>query len=213
MADDPSRATLRTIGERLRQIRVARGMSLREAASSAGLSPSFISLVERGETEIAISRLIRLADSYDIVVADLLDNVHEPAVEFVAAGEAHEIPRAGDDVVVAYVGSPSWSMQPFLVRLLPGARLDSLAHSVEEFLHCLEGYPHMIVGGLPQPMSPGDTLFVPAHVEHSYTNPGGEGAVLIGAIRRHEVGDHQAVPRAHVERARRAARGALDGKE
>lgn len=212
MADDPARVALRTIGERLRQLRVANGMSLRDAAAAADLSPSFISLVERGETEIAISRLIRLADSYGIVVADLLDNVHEPAIEFVPAGEAHEIPRAGDDVVVAYLSSPSWSMQPFLVKLHSGARLESLAHNVEEFLYCIEGRPQMTVAGDVRDMAPGDTLFLPAHVEHSYANPGKEPAVLIGAIRRLEKGDRRPVPRAHSQKAKRVASGEFDGQ-
>ncbi len=197
MANDPAKMALHTIGERLRQLRIAKGMSLRDAATAAGLSASFISLVERGETEIAISRLIRLADTYGIVVADLLDNVHEPAVEFVPAAAAHEIPRAGDEVIVSYLASPSWTMQPFLVRLQPGARLDSLSHTAEEFLHCVSGQPTLIVAGEKQPLSPGDTLFLPPHVEHCYTNPGSEPATLVGAIRREESGDHAVVPRAH----------------
>lgn len=197
MANDPGKVALRMIGERLRQLRIAKGMSLRDAATTAGLSASFISLVERGETEIAISRLIRLADTYDIVVADLLDNVHEPAVEYVPAASAHEIPRAGDEVIVSYLASPSWTMQPFLVRLLPGAHLDSLSHAAEEFLHCVSGQPTMIVGGEKRPLSPGDTLFLPPHAEYSYTNPGAQPAVLVGAVRREKSGDHAVVPRAH----------------
>ena len=32
-----------------------------------GLSPAFVSLVERGQTEIGLSRLIRLADRHTII--------------------------------------------------------------------------------------------------------------------------------------------------
>jgi transcriptional regulator with XRE-family HTH domain/mannose-6-phosphate isomerase-like protein (cupin superfamily) len=197
MTEDPYKLALRTIGERLRRLRLAKGMSLRQAARTARLSPSFISMIERGETEIAISRLIRLADSYGVVVADLLDNVHEPAVEYTPAGQGHDIPHLLDEVVVSYLSSPSWSMQPFIVRLQPGALLKALSHPGEEFLYCIEGQPKMVVSGDERPLSAGDTLYLPAHAVHTYSNPGDGVAVILGAVRRQESGDQHVVPRAH----------------
>lgn len=132
---EASEGTLKAIGERLHRVRLQRHMSLRDVAAAAGLSPSFVSLVERGETEIAISRLIRLADACGVVLVDLLDTVHEPAVEFVPGEQGRHVPRDEDDVEVIYLASPSWSMQPFKVELGPGATLDSLAHPTEEFVH------------------------------------------------------------------------------
>lgn len=197
MAGVQSKVVLRTIGERLRQLRLANGMSLRQAALRAHLSPSFLSLLERGDTEIAVSRLIRLADAYGIVAADLLDNVHEADVEYVPAGYGHDIPHASDEVVVSYLASPSWSMQPFLVQMQPGASLAGLSHPGEEFLFCLEGGPTMIVNGEERTLGAGDTLYLPAHVEHTYANHSGAVAVLVGAVRRQETGDRHVVPQAH----------------
>lgn len=206
MGEETGIAAMKAIGERLKRFRLERGMSLREAASTAGLSPSFVSMVERGAAEIAVSRLIRLADVYGVVVADLMDNVHEPAIEFVPADEAHHIPRGVDDVEIIYLSSPSWTMQPFLVRLHPGSSLDSLVHATEEFVHCVSGTPTMVVMGGERAMKVGDTLFLPPHAEHTYMNPGGDEAVLLGAVRRPE---HGAPPPGSRRRGRpqRAAAG------
>jgi transcriptional regulator with XRE-family HTH domain len=179
---------MKAIGERLKRYRLERGLSLREAASAAGLSPSFVSMVERGVAEIAVSRLIRLADVYGVVVADLMDDVHEPTVEFVPAAQAHNIPHPVDGVEVSYLSSPSWTMQPFLVRLRPGASLESLTHATEEFVHCVRGTPTMVVMGQVKELRPGDTLVLPAHSEHTYMNGGSEEAVFVGAVRRPEHG-------------------------
>lgn len=159
-------------------------MSLRDAAAAADLSPSFIGLVEKGETEIAISRLIRLADAYGAGVADLLADVHEPQVEYVPMDDALTVPTNVEGVEILYLASPSWPMEPFLVRLEPGAQLTGLRHAAEEFVHCVEGHPTLHVGAFEQAMAPGDTISVPSLAEHAYINASTEKALLVGAVRR-----------------------------
>ena len=162
-------------------------MTLRDAAEKSDLSAGFLSLLERGETEIAVSRLIRLADAYGIVVADLLTSVHKPATELTRVGEEYVVPSEGDDVEVLYLSSPSWSMQPFCVRLHAGGRLESLCHPTEEFVHCVSGHPTMQVGPLTHHLEPGDTLLIPAGAEFSYLNESEEPAQLVGAVRRGDI--------------------------
>ena len=189
----PDRARIE-IGRRLRALRLAHGMSLRDAAGRAGLSASFVGLVEKGGTEIAITRLIRLADAYGAVVADLLADVHEPRVEFVSADQAFRVPTNVEGVEILYLASPSWTMEPFLVRLEPSARLTGLSHSSEEFIHCTQGHPTLVVSDQVQHMRPGDTLLVPPLVEHSYVNDSNEQAVLIGAVQAPEHTRREAEP-------------------
>jgi len=114
----PIRAAL---GTHLKELRLRSGKSLREAATLAALSPQFISLVERGRTEIGLSRLIRLADAYDANIADLLAELRGPEVEYVRAADAFVAPRAKGDPKVVYLTSPSWHFQPFRIELQPGA--------------------------------------------------------------------------------------------
>ena len=175
---------LREIGKRLRALRIQRGVSLREAARLADMSSSFLGMLERGSTAVAISRLISLADVYGVSVADLLANVGEPDTEFMAGPDALVAPTESDDVSISYLSSPSWSMQPFLVRLQPGAHLESLSHSAEEFVHCMSGSPTIVVSGREYPMAPGDTLFLRASAKHAYVNDTRGIAILLGAVRR-----------------------------
>jgi len=58
MPDDP------VVGKRLRAARTRRGLSLRDAAERAGISASYLSLVERGLAEPSVSLLQRVASAY-----------------------------------------------------------------------------------------------------------------------------------------------------
>jgi transcriptional regulator with XRE-family HTH domain len=173
-----------SLGWRLRSLRLEQGLTLREAAARAQLSHTFVSMVESGSTEIGVSRLLRLAEVYGVVLADLLADAHQPTVEFVAASAGFVVPHGSDDAEVRYLSSPSWQMQPFLVRLEPGSELASLAHAGEEFIHCVSGTPAMVVDTTTYPLTPGDTLFLPEYVHHSYSNYGKKTATLVGAVLR-----------------------------
>jgi quercetin dioxygenase-like cupin family protein len=184
-SSDSTNPTISAIGRKLHELRRERGMSLREAAQRSGLSASFISLVERGETEIAISRLVRLTDAYGTLVADLLadaDPVNDSLLR--SLDEGRHIVEAGGDVDVVYIPAPDWSAQPFMVTLKPGAHMDDIAHTGQEFLHCLSGNPKVEVNGRAYELRPGDTVFIPRRAQHSYSNPGRGNAVILGAARR-----------------------------
>src|SRR5437870_10089332 len=82
------------LGERLRAIRQLRRRTLREIASAAGISESFLSQLERGRTNATIATLQRLATALGIEVSDLFTtNSPRPRVlraaarEYVAWGE------------------------------------------------------------------------------------------------------------------------------
>lgn len=67
-ADDDAR----TIGARVRQIRYARGKSLRVVAELAGLSKSHLSRIERGERALERrSEIVALADVLQIAPSEL----------------------------------------------------------------------------------------------------------------------------------------------
>ena len=180
---DNGAAPLREVlGVRLKQLRARSGKSLREAGRLAKLSPQFISLVERGQTEIGLSRLVRLTDAYDANIADVLADIRGPEVEYVPAGEGLVAPRSKSDPKVVYLTSPSWRFQPFKQEIPAGATLDSLSHAGEEFIHCIAGTITMTVNGQEWRLRPGDTIVVPPRAQHSYRNESDTLAVAVGAV-------------------------------
>jgi transcriptional regulator with XRE-family HTH domain/quercetin dioxygenase-like cupin family protein len=60
--DAPAPLAQRRLGERLRALRQARGVTVAEAAVGSGLSASFVSLVEAGKSDISVMRLMTLTE-------------------------------------------------------------------------------------------------------------------------------------------------------
>lgn len=173
------------VAEALRRLRRQRGMSLSAAAQASGLSRSFIAMVENGSTEIAVSRLIRLAGAYGVFAADLLTGVHSTkAPEFVGEADAYVVPSSAPGADVRYLSTASWPIQPFLVTLAPGGRLEGLAHAGAEFIHGLEGTTTMLVNGERFELNPGDTLVIPERVEHAYLNETDATVRIVGGAER-----------------------------
>lgn len=63
------------LGQRVRQIREKRGWSQEELAHRSGLARSFTGAIERGEKDIRISTLLKLARTFEISLQQLIREV------------------------------------------------------------------------------------------------------------------------------------------
>ncbi|MGH3244909.1 MAG: helix-turn-helix domain-containing protein [Trebonia sp.] len=75
------------LGSRLRALRAERDETLAQTAERAGISPQYLSEVERGRKEPSSEMIAALAGALDITVADLM------------AGAAADLRRAGTIVL------------------------------------------------------------------------------------------------------------------
>src|SRR6201991_451051 len=69
---DATASALTAIGVRIKEIRLARGMTLQSVSDVSGLSPSMLSLVERGRASPSIGSLVVIANSLGVTMTDLL---------------------------------------------------------------------------------------------------------------------------------------------
>jgi transcriptional regulator with XRE-family HTH domain len=65
-------AWLRLLGKRVRLLRLTREMTQDELAAAAGMSRSFVSLIEHGTHGVDVVRLLRLAAALDVPLGELL---------------------------------------------------------------------------------------------------------------------------------------------
>ncbi|MCU0518228.1 MAG: helix-turn-helix domain-containing protein [Oscillatoria sp. Prado101] len=63
---------LKKFGEQVRNFRKARGLSQEELAELAGLHRNYIGGIERGERNVALLNILRLAKALEISPSDLL---------------------------------------------------------------------------------------------------------------------------------------------
>lgn len=185
-------AVSRAVGEALRAWRAEAGLSIREVAERSGLSVSFVSLLERGRTEVAVTRLIRLTDVFGRQISDIIggtrsDNGAPRAAEDDLYGRSARAYGLADGVELVYLGQPEWTMQPFIFVLQPGAVHGPVIHSYSEYVVCLDGEGTMVIGDRRIRMSAGDILTIEPDTHHAYMNRGASTCRLLAIDSR--IGD------------------------
>ncbi len=75
---DAAAALLETLGQRARDLRQARGLTLRALAETSGLSTRFLMDVESGRANISVRRLAHLADALQTTPSELITTTGAP---------------------------------------------------------------------------------------------------------------------------------------
>lgn len=71
-AFDRTHVIIASIGARVRDHRMQKGLTLQQLSEAAGVSQSMLSLVERGKTSASIGTLMAIADALGLRMSDLL---------------------------------------------------------------------------------------------------------------------------------------------
>jgi transcriptional regulator with XRE-family HTH domain len=71
--------TLRALSKRIKDLRLARGISQEELAHRSGLSRTGMGLLETGKRWPRLDTLVSVAEGLNITVDELLKGVHKPS--------------------------------------------------------------------------------------------------------------------------------------
>ena len=66
---------LKIFGEQVRKLRKARGLSQEELAELAELHRNYIGSIERGERNVALLNIVRLAKALEVPLSKLLEGI------------------------------------------------------------------------------------------------------------------------------------------
>jgi transcriptional regulator with XRE-family HTH domain len=171
------------LGPRLRQLRSTRSLSLADVAEATGISPSFLSMVENGQSDITVSRLMRLVHWYGVSIADLLQEPDRSLVRVVRAGQQRSLELSNERIkILMLTPDGRHAMMPVINVYSPGGGMAEAAqHEGEEFIHVQRGAVELTLGGEePIVLQAGDSAYYRADVPHSFRNVGEGEAHFIG---------------------------------
>jgi len=179
-ADDATDAL--EMGQRIREVRQKKGMTLREAAEAAGVSESFLSQVERGLANPSVASLRRIADA-----------MHERVASFFV-GDAPQgmLVRVKDrrrlvhpmGMLEDYLLTPPTARKLQIIYCVAGPG-DGSGHerythvADEECVIVLSGRLDVGLGDETYTLESGDALLLDPKDPHSFHNPGPEPATML----------------------------------
>jgi transcriptional regulator with XRE-family HTH domain len=175
-ADDTA-ASLRAVGAELRRIRLRAGLSLRDLGRLAGLTPGFLSLVERGECSLSLTSLFALSKALDVPAADLIQgslNAEErPHFAFWPGLRERpaEVTIGEREYWRLHATFPGRQLEPLFMRILPMSRAAPLAaHEGEGFVYILSGTLSITLRDQELSLQPGSALHFRSDTPHTIDN-------------------------------------------
>jgi transcriptional regulator with XRE-family HTH domain len=171
--------TLATIGARIRQFRTKKSLTLQALGRITGLSPSMLSLVERGKTSPSIGTLIVICSALEVHMSDLVAEEEravrnpvsrraEQPVFQTAAGVLRRVLRA-DHVRGVEIAVNEYAPDT-------GSAAAPVRHAGYEYGIVLEGKLTVEVDGARHVLHPGDLIAYESSRDHRIWNYGADRA-------------------------------------
>lgn len=166
------------IGQKIKELRTAKGWTLKELGHKTSLSAGYLSLVERDLTSINITSLQAVADALavevntffapPVAVSSNITRSHERPIFFTAGSNNAYFSLASN------LPPEKSVLEPIIVQMKPekdakaGATL--ITHPGEEFGLILEGIVTLILENKEYELYPGDSYHILAQTPHMTAN-------------------------------------------
>ena len=176
-------------GTRIRALRQAMDLSLRDLAERTGVSAPMLSQVERGETSPTLQTAERIASGLDLTLSQLLRLDEAPPVSVVRARDAKPTrARPGHRAAILTPQVPGQRAELSRHVLDPGAATggadDPPMHEpgAREIAHVESGTLALCIDGERHELRAGDTVTFDADLPHHYENPGPAEATFLAVV-------------------------------
>jgi XRE family transcriptional regulator, regulator of sulfur utilization len=184
-AADPATSA---VGPRVKALREAMDLSLRDLSERSGVSAPMLSQVERGETSPTLQVAAKIASGLELRLSQLLRLDEDGTVSIVRAGEGRHGGAAGHSYVVLTPPLPGLRAEVTRHTLTPGSTTggpgDPPRHEpgARETATVESGALTLYVDGAEHTLAAGDTVTFDADLPHHFANHSEEEAVLLAIV-------------------------------
>ena len=163
------------VGQRLREIRAAQGLSIRDLAKKSGLNVNTLSMIENGKNSPSLETLQQLSLALETpIVAFFEDSTPRNQIVHYKANQRPSVAFAHGSLEDLGAGMNRRGAETFLVTLKPNSTSgdQTIVHTGRETVFCLEGQLTYTIEDQTFVMEPGDSLTFEAHLPHRWQNMG-----------------------------------------
>ncbi len=164
------------VGERIRELRETKALSLREMADLTGFSTALLSQMENHLISPSLGTLIKISRALDVNLGYFFGEGPGEPYAIVRKDERRKVSRFASKDGVKYGYSyeslgfekKDRHMEPFLVTLEPATvkSAKTSIHEGEEFIFVLEGEMEVTLGDHTDVLYPGDSIYYDSTIPH-----------------------------------------------
>ncbi len=183
-----TRETQAIIGQRMRELRKAKGLTLKQLAASTDLSIGYLSQLERQDADPSIRALNVIGKALGVGINWFFpdpDAAENPETGYVVRADRRRALRFASGLRDELL-SPSLAgqLEMVLTTFEPGASSgeELYSHKGEEAGFVVEGQLEVTLADQVFLLGPGDTIQFPSERPHRYRNPGPGPTRLIWAV-------------------------------
>lgn len=165
-----------TIGLKVKELRLSRGMTLKELSEQTGLSTGFLSQFERGITTIAVEHLYNLSKVLGVTIHYFFkEQPRELKADPVIRSYGQEVLRVFNQSIYKSLSAKpeGKAMMPKLIEILPSASYEKVteySHHGEEFIYVLEGILTLHHADKEYQLYTGDSAHYESTIPHNWAN-------------------------------------------
>ncbi len=173
------------VGERLRNVRKAKGVSQRELAKRVGVTNSTISLIEQNRVSPSVASLKKVLDGIPMTLSEFFTLDVEPNEDhyFYLQDQQPNIGQGNLDFFL--VGADHQNRNMTLLREVyePGSDTggDMISHEGEECGIVVEGQVEVTIGDAVKVLSEGEGYYFNTNQPHRFRNLADKKAIIISA--------------------------------
>lgn len=181
-----------TIGEKIKNLRLATRMTTAEVAEQLGISEERLVEIEAQKLSPPLGDIVKLANIFGVPVGDIFGDkadspfciVRKDARTAVSRFDASDGKSYGYSYEGLGQGKKNRKMEPFLVTLVPEEvhKIQRSEHIGEEFLFVLEGSVKVTLLDHTDILNPGDSIYYDSTLPHIVACEGEEPATILAVI-------------------------------
>lgn len=165
----------KAIGEKIKQLRQDKKMTLKDLSDASELSTGFLSQLERGMSSIAVDTLGELASILDVDLSYFFDQPKERDTYIQRHFERTVFQIENNNFIHYHLTTMAEhsDMLPRMIELLPGQfddPMDEYPHAGEEFVYVIEGVLSLFIDGERKDLYPTDIAHYPSSIKHNWAN-------------------------------------------
>lgn len=173
-------------GNRIRELRKSKNLTLQELSELTGLSPSLLSQIERNLVDPTVTTFWKICETLNVPITYFFQGMGMEENSLVVRKENRRIMKLSNAKVRYHQLTPNKKgvIEFIMVEIQPGemSEAELVSHSGEECGFVLQGELKIILGDQEYFLREGDSIQFSSTIPHRYINPGKSVSLSIWAM-------------------------------